>query len=855
MSNERESLQHGRIIQLTTLDDAHKSTQFIINGLISSGGSVMVYSASYSDGIRNYNCVLKELMPSGCGITRTGDHLNISDIEPKYQDKYERVRQRFVESYDIQLSFYNDTENKLLNLATSTPLAMYTDGNTEALYTVFTCDNIIDFLNYEKDHKLSDVLTIILQTAMVMKEYHNKGYLYIDIKEQNIGIAGSEDYPVVIMFDFGSLIPVSYLENYTYSQGMPLLQFSPHEDNIVLPPELVGLSNKLRKIKPTNANPSVLKSIEDKLHLYAKNGKSSDLYILVTIMFRRIFGYPFKSTLLINNIDMNKTRVFIPESCREFLTEILEKSLCEMVSKRLQSMDELIDMIKELLKLAKLEENKETYTKHGHTIDYTNITLKSLMAASREHFQKVNSNKFEKLKRLTKIYDSRIMLMNTEGQLESPIDVLGRNNNTFLYGDGGMGKSTALYMYWKQCVNCDGIVCFYIELNKYYRIEDKSGKSYSDFILRYIIKNIFLKDDETEYDKLDADDFKKMRAACEGQFEKSSVSPGYLLMLDGYNEMSQKERSAFSVELKHILDKWKNVRIVLSSRSFPNKEGYDGALYDILQNEEYHFFPFTFVGISEEEREHELITNGYSNNDIEKLKSKKTKLWDILKIPMFFNMYLSLDIDACGEVQTRGEILHAFISQAESNTANNISLAIVQDKTLAEYRRFVVTYAIPFVAIQMDRERVFTLRSPEVKKRLKDGFALFIEDDVIYDCFTENQSINTFFNGSKIVFKDDTLSLLIGETGYCVKTDDNQIEFVHQYFRDYFAALYIVNLLSAVQITQFSNTEAENRDKQLQFILEHGINYIWSNDVCELLGEITGDYKNAPENTISSNIS
>lgn len=38
-----------------------------------------------------------------------------------------------------------------------------------------------------------------------------------------------------------------------------------------------------------------------------------------------------------------------------------------------------------------------------------------------------------------------------------------------------------------------------------------------------------------------------------------------------------------------------------------------------------------------------------------------------------------------------------------------------------------------------------------------------------------------------------------------------------------------------------------SQDDQLKFTKDNGLDYMWSDDVCVLLGELIGDYKNAPE--------
>ena len=93
------------------------------------------------------------------------------------------------------------------------------------------------------------------------------------------------------------------------------------------------------------------------------------------------------------------------------------------------------------------------------------------------------------------------------------------------------------------------------------------------------------------------------------------------------------------------------------------------------------------------------------------------------------------------------------------------------------------------------------------------------------------------------VLDEQTLHIIQKEAGYCYKADDNTYAFTHQYFRDYFAARHIVNILSAAKALGLNG---HSKDEQLQFTKDNGLDYTWSDDVCILLGEIIGDYKNEP---------
>lgn len=69
--------------------------------------------------------------------------------------------------------------------------------------------------------------------------------------------------------------------------------------------------------------------------------------------------------------------------------------------------------------------------------------------------------------------------------------------------------------------------------------------------------------------------------------------------------------------------------------------------------------------------------------------------------------------------------------------------------------------------------------------------------------------------------------------------------FTHQYFRDYFAAKHILNLAAALSVSY----EYKHTDERTELFKKHDLHLMWfyhEDDIYRLIGEISGDYKNAP---------
>ena len=81
----------------------------------------------------------------------------------------------------------------------------------------------------------------------------------------------------------------------------------------------------------------------------------------------------------------------------------------------------------------------------------------------------------------------------------------------------------------------------------------------------------------------------------------------------------------------------------------------------------------------------------------------------------------------------------------------------------------------------------------------------------------------------------------------CFLTGKNKISFTHQYFRDYFAAKYVLNLIQALN----SSFDICHSKQKAELFQKYHLHEKWtvkeeSFDIYQLIGEICGDYHNIP---------
>lgn len=194
-------LQSGICLYLETQNNI---IRFFINEHIGSGGSCVAYKVTWeeSDGIK-HSGVLKEFCPA---------YLDDCD-EVRNDDGSISVPDKFSEQYFAELAKFKDIYKSINRYLLSNPeaanyhpvqLGLYEGNNT--LYALVSCDygTSYDKLN---DKSIKSLLNIMLSVAKGVEQYHNAGFLHLDIKPENIFIL-NDVTELVKLFDYDSLTPI-----------------------------------------------------------------------------------------------------------------------------------------------------------------------------------------------------------------------------------------------------------------------------------------------------------------------------------------------------------------------------------------------------------------------------------------------------------------------------------------------------------------------------------------------------------------------------------------------------------------------------------------------------------------------
>lgn len=409
------------------------------------------------------------------------------------------------------------------------------------------------------------------------------------------------------------------------------------------------------------------------------------------------------------------------------------------------------------------------------------------------------------------------------------------SGNVFLYGVGGVGKSTLLL----NRIRNENTINFYFPLYQYKKEIHENLQPENCWILLNILLKYHYQYEYPTYETCSACEEENVVLQQLTELDRQlkdnpdNWKKRYVLLLDGLNEMSSELQGDFVAELTHIVNKWKNVRIIVTGRTIPIY-----AVFDDFQQLE-------ICGVSDIDRDDAL--SAFADIPI------NTKLLELLKIPMFLNMYLE-NRETDTPLNTRGEILDSYIMNLKSKSSERFAVGI--DNSLL---RFIVQYILPCAAkIMVDKynfvehittgKTCYEISRGDLFKAIDKIFKIYILDEYVYQSYIAPKGFrkNSLLESRE---KADFIELIIENIGLMKisENDPHKLHFTHQYFRDYFAAKHILNLLNVIE-TSYENSSI---DEQKEVFKRFELAQKWFNydgiEIYRLLGEICGDYKNIPD--------
>lgn len=426
------------------------------------------------------------------------------------------------------------------------------------------------------------------------------------------------------------------------------------------------------------------------------------------------------------------------------------------------------------------------------------------------------------------------------------------DKNIFLYGAGGVGKTTTLLDLLQKSpedtdLNTPSLLCF--SLNQYEaEIRKQIRPSESCWILIHILLKYYYQNVYKTYEAMTAqEDEKKIHIQLNElqtilEEKPEEVSPQYILLLDGINELSGELQDELVEELSYICEEWHNIRLIITGRVVPQ--------YSLFEQ----FEQLEIRGIPDSDRDAALS----EFSDYPGLL-KNTKLMEVLKIPLFLSLYIEgRKSDSTTSLNTRGEILDAYVA-GYKQSAGNYDKKVVQ---------FLVQFVLPFVAKVMVDNDDFIVNRGDLLEVVDKAYDTYLMNERVYqsviaplkirkaalvECRSRDDFVELLFESISFLtlrrsYRGGLTELFDEYSGFPKESDDYSIGFTHQYFRDYFAAKYILNLIEMLEMAYGKN----HTEEKCQIFHEFDLGSVWFDgsakfEFYELIGEICGDYKNVPD--------
>lgn len=380
--------------------------------------------------------------------------------------------------------------------------------------------------------------------------------------------------------------------------------------------------------------------------------------------------------------------------------------------------------------------------------------------------------------------------------------------HALLVGPGGMGKTVSLVRMWEQMLDAKGAdapVPVFIQLNEFNNQVEKN------FIRNYI---------KTHFGDLDIDELLQYAHKTEA----GKTKPHIVLLLDGYNEVTaQSNELLLEINQLRIPENYPGVQVVLSSR------------VDMRQAFQWQSF-------------HLLELQGLSDTQIsaylQQAVPTDVRLLEVLRNPMMLSIYTAQS-ELPKRYQDKGYLKEQVTSvgemlyNVEAIQRIKVEKANENDIGAIAYQRFVLEHFLPWLGWQMQQRGIFFIRRKpknegeiSLQQLLETGCQELLHDDFFdtFEFFDQFLDETLFQSSARTLFNQVIQEVVIAKLAILSK-DGDTYRFLHQNFRDYFAARHVQNQIRLALKTH-----------TFPAVLHHPLDYY----VRHLLGELEGEHYNKP---------
>lgn len=436
-----------------------------------------------------------------------------------------------------------------------------------------------------------------------------------------------------------------------------------------------------------------------------------------------------------------------------------------------------------------------------------------------------------------------------------------------IVGNGGIGKTTFLHQimldeYLKDDPDAESgylsaeyksgrPVPFFIELNrcpeKIREWRDDTLQK-SNFITRHIGQ---LLEGHLSMDDVD----KETLSQIEKEFQRTSRDgvPRYLLLLDGFNEVRSSKDHSIRAELSNeitVLSGYPNIRIITTSRE--TQAAYFASRFKNVQ----------LIGLEEDDILSYLHACGMSETKAGLVKANRA-LMECLSVPLNICMFCA---EKGSEVlpETQGEIFYNFFhkdsafynirNRAEDTRTNPLS---------GRQTAFILDFVLPFIGWSLERSDCFSVSARDIDSMICRSISLVekfcqVLHDVPYRDFEYDASV--LLETAKTLQMDERdkkrqiIDCIHGYLGilYLHRHDTgdhgerNRYSFCHHQFRDYFSAVWDIQVLFLLPCIPESNAGSYPPNEYNNSIDEYANSSFWSSSKTRLISQILMEHRNKP---------
>lgn len=360
-------------------------------------------------------------------------------------------------------------------------------------------------------------------------------------------------------------------------------------------------------------------------------------------------------------------------------------------------------------------------------------------------------------------------------------NILEKSNNAWIYGYGGIGKSTMMKYFFlkeieKATSNNNQRIPIYIELRKY-NFDSNKRREFLNFI--YEEAKVLGFDLEFKY------------------FEYMAKKGRFIFLLDAFDEIASNNMEQAATEIEELATKYSNNPILVTSRKLPFNHINNASLF------------------------HPYQTNGLSKEEAIALIKRISKLPIAeLKEEVFERFINSLEVQLYDEYQSFAEnpiLLFLMLQMFERNASFPTEKAtFIKDSYRLLYK-------------EHDHSKLVAL-TREFKTDLPESTMMRVISYLCFLTYFENNGKKSEFTKSEIIFlldrvlkeegksstrAEDLLADLI--TCLCIIHKEGQsYYFIHNIFQEFYAANYLYDLDNEVQEQFFKdNFLAEDMNHRL----------------------------------------